>query len=133
MPSSRAAVAAAARCASAGCCLMDRNVPRTGSEEIELYVRTYYSLLRSSEDVQIKTLVEAHAQMESLLHLHARDEAPDMAAFLYSVLRLPEQMGAVRLVILGQSREVFARHGVNPDRGRGEGPNRTRRVRALLY
>ena len=69
---------------------MDRNVPRSGSEEIELYVRTYYSLLRSSEDVQIKTLIEAHAQMESLLHPHARDEAPDMSAFLYSVLRLPE-------------------------------------------
>jgi hypothetical protein len=94
---------------------MDRNVPRTGSEEIELYLRTYYSLLRSSEDVQIKTLVEAHAQMESLLHSHARDEAPDMAAFLYSVLRLPDCMRAVRLVILGQSREVFERHGVALD------------------
>ena len=81
---------------------MDRNVPRSGSEEIELYVRTYYSLLRSSEDVQIKTLIEAHAQMESLLHPLARDEAPDMSAFLYSVLRLPECIGAVRLVILGQ-------------------------------
>src|SRR5258708_21654770 len=100
MPSSRAAVAAAAWCASAGCCLMDRNVPRTGSEEIELYVRTYSSLLRSSEDVQIKTLVEAHAQMESLLHLHARDEPPDMAAFLYHVLPLPEQVGAVGPLIL---------------------------------
>ena len=94
---------------------MDRNVPRTGSEEIELYMRTYYSLLRSSEDVQIKTLVEAHAQMESLLHSHARDDAPDMAAFLYSMLRLPDCMHAVRLVILGQSREVFERHGVELD------------------
>src|SRR5258708_36405423 len=133
MPSSRAAVAAAARCASAGCCLMDRNVPRTGSEEIELYVRTYYSLLRSSEDVQIKTLVEAHAQMESLLHLHARDEAPDMAAFLYSVLRLPEQMGAVRLVILGQSREVLARHGGNLYGGPVEAPRRAPRPRAVFH
>jgi len=111
---------------------MDRNVPRTGSEEIELYVRTYYSLLRSSEDVQIKTLVEAHAQMESLLHLHARDETPDMSAFLYSVLRLPEQMGAVRLVILGQSREVFARHGVALDGGWVSAPSRARRRRAVF-
>src|ERR1700694_376582 len=94
---------------------MDRNVPRTGSEEIELYLRTYYSLLRSSEDVQIKTLVEVHTQMESLLHSHARDDAPDMAAFLYSVLRLPDCMPVVRLVILGQSREVFERHGVELD------------------
>jgi hypothetical protein len=111
---------------------MDRNVPRTGSEEIELYMRTYYSLLRSSEDVQIKTLVEAHAQMESLLHLHARDETPDMSAFLYSVLRLPERMGAVRLVILGQSREVFERHGVALNGGWVNAPSRARRRRGLF-
>jgi hypothetical protein len=111
---------------------MDRNVPRTGSEEIELYVRTYYSLLRSSEDVQIKTLVEAHAQMESLLHLHARDEVPDMPAFLYSLLRLPECMGTVRLVILGQSREVFARHGVALGSDWTNAPSRARRRRALF-
>src|SRR5579859_2917308 len=131
-PSRRAAAAAAAWCVSARGRLMDRNVPRTGSEEIELYVRTYYSLLRSSEDVQIKTLVEAHAQMESLLHLHARDDRPDMSAFLYSLLRLPEQMGAVRLVILGQSREVFARHGVALDGGWENAPSRARRRRALF-
>src|SRR5258706_12178798 len=106
---------------------MDRNVPRSGSEEIELYVRTYYSLLRSSEDVQIKTLIEAHAQMESLLHPHARDETPDMSAFLYSVLRLPECIGSVRLVILGQSRDVFARHGVSLDSRWTPAPSRARR------
>lgn len=111
---------------------MDRNVPRTGSEEIELYVRTYYSLLRSSEDVQIKTLVEAHAQMESLLHLHARDETPDMSAFLYSVLRLPDCMGAVRLVILGQSREVFGRHGVALGEGWVSVTSQARRRRAMF-
>ena len=111
---------------------MDRNVPRSGSEEIELYVRTYYSLLRSSEDVQIKTLVEAHAQMESLLHLHARDDIPDMAAFLYCVLRLPDCMGAVRLVILGQTREVFERHGVALDGAWVKAPSRARRRRALF-
>src|SRR5258708_5727732 len=128
-PNRRAAAAAAAWCASARPTLMDRNVPRTGSEEIELYVRTYYSLLRSSEDVQIKTLVEAHAQMESLLHPHARDDTPDMSAFLYSLLRLPEQIGAVRLVILGQSRDVFERHGVMLDDGWAKAPSRARRRR----
>src|SRR6266568_6532629 len=110
---------------------MDRNVPRSGSEEIELYMRTYYSLLRSSEDVQLKTLIEAHAQMESLLHSHARDEAPDMSAFLYSVLRLPDCIGAVRLVILGQSRDVFARHGVTLDGHWRPAPSRARRRQSL--
>lgn len=110
---------------------MDRNVPRTGSEEIELYLRTYYSLLRSSEDVQIKTLVEAHAQMDSLLHARARDEAPDMSAFIYSLLRLPDCIENVRLVILGQSREVFERNGVNLDGDWTLAASRARRRRAL--
>jgi len=90
---------------------MDRNVPRTGSEEIELYIRTYDSLLRSSDEVQIKSLVEAHAAMESSLHPQARAAAPDMSAFIYSILRLPPCLREVRLVVLGQSREVFERHG----------------------
>ena len=35
---------------------MDRTVPTSGNEEINLYLRTYYSLLRSSREVQINTL-----------------------------------------------------------------------------
>jgi hypothetical protein len=111
---------------------MDRNVPRTATEEIELYVRTYYSLLRSSDEVHIRSLVEAHTQMESLLHAHARSDAPDMSAFIYSLLRLPEVMGAVRLVILGQSREVFERQGVSLDGAWQRVPSRARRRRALF-
>jgi hypothetical protein len=111
---------------------MDRNVPRTASEEIELYIRTYYSLLRSSEDVQIRSLVEAHAQMESLLHPHARAERPDMSAFIYSLLRLPEAIAAVRLVILGQSREVFERNGLALDENWQCVSSRARRRRALF-
>jgi hypothetical protein len=94
---------------------MDRKVPQTASEEIELYLRTYYSLLRSSEEVQIKSLVEAHMQMDSLLHVQARAEAPDLSAFVYSLLRLPEHVEDTRLIVLGQSREVFERNGLRLD------------------
>jgi len=111
---------------------MDRKVPHAASEEIELYVRTYYSLLRSSEEVQIKSLVEAHAAMESLLHAQARAAVPDMSAFIYSLLRLPEGIAAARLVILGQSAEVFARHGVVLDGGWAATTSRARRRRALF-
>ena len=52
---------------------MDRTVPQTGSEEIELYMRTYYSLLRSTGVIQMETLVESHTAMESSLHVKARD------------------------------------------------------------
>ena len=90
---------------------MERTVPTTESEEIELYTRTYYSLLRSTAEVQIRTLEEAHNGMRSLMHVGARDSAPDMSAFIYSLLRLPACIADVEVVILGQSGEVFARGG----------------------
>ncbi len=90
---------------------MERTVPSTASEEVELYLRTYYSLLRSSADVQIRSFEEAHAGVKSTLHPSARDNAPDMSAFLYSLLRLPACIHQVELVVLGQSTEVFSRAG----------------------
>jgi len=90
---------------------MDRAVPFRGSEEINLYIRTYYSLLRSTGEIQIKTLTETHANMGSSLHVHAREPFPDMAAFIYAILRVPPCIMQTRLVILGQSRDVFARRG----------------------
>ena len=90
---------------------MERTVPSTASEEVELYLRTYYSLLRSTADVQIRTLEEVHAGTHSLLHPGARDLKPDMSAFIYSLLRLPECISETELVVLGQSADVFARAG----------------------
>jgi len=91
---------------------MDRTVPRTGSEEIELYIRTYYSLLRSTIDVQIRTLEEVHANMGSSLHLDAKSPHPDISAFIYATLRLPSCIADVERIILGQSQEVFIKRGV---------------------
>lgn len=90
---------------------MDRTVPSSGNEEINLYLRTYYSLLRSTRAVQIKTLIEAHKRMRSALHVRADATEPDMAAFIYSVLRMPDCLGDVSLVLMGQSEQVFAQHG----------------------
>lgn len=90
---------------------MERTVPSTASEEIELYLRTVYSLLRSSTEVPLRALEEVHAGMNSALHPHARQEAPDTSAFIYSLLRLPECMPRICSVVLGQSAEVFAQHG----------------------
>lgn len=90
---------------------MERTVPSTASDEIELYLRTIYSLLRSTADVQIRSLEEVHAGMKSLLHPAARSDTPDMSAFIYSLLRLPACMPDVQTLVLGQSLEVFAQHG----------------------
>jgi hypothetical protein len=90
---------------------MERTVPTTGSEEIQLYMRTYYSLLRTTDEVQIQTLVETHMGMDSLLHVDARDDTPDVPALVYTSLRLPPCIRQTRLVVMGQSERVFARRG----------------------
>ncbi len=90
---------------------MERTVPRTQSDEIDLYIRTYYSLLRSTGEIAIKSLVEAHQGMDSLLHAHAREVAPDTSALIYSSLRLPSCITQVRLILLGQRSAVFERWG----------------------
>lgn len=90
---------------------MQRTVPSADSEEIRLYRATLYSLLRSSAEVKIRTLEEVHAGMNSLLHPDARKPAPDVDAFIYSLLRLPDCLPQVQSVILGQTENVFQRHG----------------------
>jgi len=90
---------------------MDRTVPRTGSDEIELYRRTYYSLLRSTSEIKLEALVEAHTNIDSSLHAGVRSLQPDLEALTYTSLRLPDCISQVRSVVLGQSQDVFSWHG----------------------
>jgi hypothetical protein len=90
---------------------MERTVPTRATEEIDLYIRTIYSLLRSTTPVRIRSLEEVHAGMNSSLHPHARDESPDVSSFIYSYLRLPEVMPEVKAVLLGQSESLFEQSG----------------------
>jgi hypothetical protein len=91
---------------------MNRTVPRATSEEIQLYRSTLYSLLRSSAEIKIRTLEEVHAGMNSLMHPGARHANPDISAFIYSTMRLPDCMPHVKSVILGQNTNVFHRNGI---------------------
>ena len=90
---------------------MDRQIPTTTTDEIDLYIRTYYSLLRSSGDVLVRSFEEAHIHSKSSLHSGAKEAAPDVAAFAYSAARLPACMHRVDRVILGQSHEHFESAG----------------------
>ena len=81
---------------------VDRQPPRATSDEIDLYIRTYYSLLRSSGDVRVRAFEEAHLFSRSSLHLGAADAEPDLAAFAYSAGRLPDCMPRIRRIVLGQ-------------------------------
>ncbi|HHY88649.1 MAG TPA: hypothetical protein GYA06_07010 [Chloroflexi bacterium] len=111
---------------------MERTVPRTASYEIDLYLRTMYSLLRSSTEVKIRSLEEVHAATNSSLHPDARSTSPDLSAFIYALLRLPECIFQVRSVALGQTPAVFARHGY-PDVEQWQPVSARARRRRCLY
>ena len=111
---------------------MERKVPSTISEEIELYLQTLYSLMRSTADVQLRTLEEVHCRMSSSLHPDAGNDRPDVSAFIYSMLRLPSVMPQVKLIVLGQSPVVFEREGIGKVESWQEVPARARRRRVYF-
>jgi hypothetical protein len=82
-----------------------------GKRDVEMYIRTYNTLLRSSGEINLKALVQVHYNIESSLHPDARSSYPDMSAFIYSILRLPSSIMHCNLVLLGQSEEVFLQQG----------------------
>ena len=92
---------------------MDRQIPTSSSDEIDLYIRTYYSLLRSSGEVLVRAFEEAHIYSDCSLHAGARGPTPDVAAFAYSAARLPACMYQVRRVIMGQEHENFEAAGLS--------------------
>jgi hypothetical protein len=100
-----------------------------GKREVDLYVRTYNTLLRSTGPIKVETLVPAHINIQSSLHAGATESRPDMNAFMYSTMRLPESIIDTRLIVLGQSAYVFGRHGYhNLDQWTpGTAPGRRRR------
>jgi hypothetical protein len=84
-------------------------VAPAGKESVELYIRTYNALLRSSGETKLKVLEQSHIGMGSSLHLKAAAAEPDMGAFIYASRRLPACVILCSHVVLGQSAEVFQR------------------------
>jgi hypothetical protein len=110
---------------------MERSVPTRASEEIDLYIRTMYSLLRSTTPVRIRTMEEVHAGMNSSLHPLARQDAPDVSSFIYANLRLPDCIPDVKAVLLGQSATVFEQSGYHNIESWTEVSARARRRRCF--
>jgi hypothetical protein len=91
---------------------MQRTVPRLSSDTISLFMRTYYSLLRTSDAIQIQALVESYLAMDSSLHVHARDiQKTDISTLVYTGLRLPSEITRTNMLLMGQTVDVFERQG----------------------
>src|ERR671937_2476089 len=78
-----------------------------GRDAVDLYTRTYNTLLRSSGETKLKVLEQSHIGMGSSLHPKAGSAEPDTGALIYALRRLPPSIIAVRRIVLGQSAGVF--------------------------
>ena len=84
------------------------------SDEVELYHRTYTTLLRSSGETLLRVLEPSHRSMMSSLHALAGAEELDLGAFIYAVRRLPDEVASARVIVMGQEARDFTRHGIGP-------------------
>jgi hypothetical protein len=82
-----------------------------GKREVDLYVRTYTTLLQSSGAIGVSSLEPAHLTAAPSLHAGAAEPAPDVNAFIYSIQRLPARVVDVKHIVLGQSMTAFVRAG----------------------
>src|ERR1700716_4184293 len=80
-----------------------------GRDAVELYTRTYGTLLRSSGETKLKVLEQSHIGMRSSLHPKAGSAEPDTGALIYALRRLPPSIIAVKRIVLGQSADVSKR------------------------
>jgi hypothetical protein len=82
------------------------------SDEVELYQRTYMTLLRSSGETRLRVLEPSHRAMGSSLHGLADSDQLDLGAFIYAVRRLPDGIAGASVVVLGNELEDFADVGL---------------------
>jgi hypothetical protein len=82
------------------------------SDEVELYHRTYTTLLRSSGETLLRVLEPSHRSMNSSLHPLASTSEVDLGAFLYAMRRLPAGVWQAAVIVMGQESQVFERAGV---------------------
>ncbi len=101
------------------------------AEAVEVYRRTYTTVLRSTGETRLRVLEASHKAMRSSLHALADSREPDLGAFLYAVRRLPEAMFGAERVVMGQSAEIFARRGFGSFSD-ADGDRRSRAAAALV-
>jgi len=89
-----------------------RQAAGLASDEVELYHRTYTTLLRSSGETLLRVLEPSHRSMNSSLHALAATPEPDLGAFLYAMRRLPAGIWQTAVIVMGQEAQVFQRAGI---------------------
>jgi hypothetical protein len=98
------------------------------SDEVELYQRTYNTLLRSSGETHLRVLESSHRAMGSSLHPLAASDELDLGAFIYAIRRLPDGILDANQVAMAQDTEALAATGMDvAEWAETEAPARRRR------
>lgn len=79
-----------------------------GRDAVNLYVRTYTTILRTPGDVPVRAFEAAHIGVGSSLHPGADSGLPDPGAFIYAAQRLPSCIDAVERVVMAQLPEQIS-------------------------
>src|ERR1044071_9904886 len=90
-----------------------RQAAGLASDEVELYHRTYTTLLRSSGETLLRGLEPSHRSMNSSLHALAATSELDLGAFLSAMRRLTDGIWQAALIVMGQEAQVFQRAGMS--------------------
>src|SRR3954467_11056392 len=83
-------------------------------DAVELYQRTYSTLLRSSGATRPRVPDPPPGRVGRSLHPLADSDELDLGAFLYAIRRLPAGIVRARRIVMGQDPELFRRFGVGP-------------------
>ena len=76
------------------------------SDEVELYQRTYNTLLRSSGETALRVLESSHRAIGSSLHPLADSDVPDLGAFIYAIRRLPDGIAGADIDVVAYHRRA---------------------------
>ncbi len=80
-------------------------------DEINSFVTSAYTMLRSTGDAAIERLEDSYIRMSPIIHKGLAEEKLDISVLVYSTLRLPSCIGHVNKILLGQSEGIFKEHG----------------------
>ncbi len=83
----------------------------TQASALGAYVMSYGDRLETFRELTVADLAPHHVSFDSSLHRRAKDSQPDISAFLYAALRLPECINRVERVLIAPDEEVFAGAG----------------------
>lgn len=87
----------------------DQNIPSATLESLKLHVRSYRSALKSTHEITIDSLTNSHLKMEPILHQDGNNpNKVDVSSFVYTILRLPEEIDHSKKIVAGPIPEVFA-------------------------